>query len=128
MSKSKSFSIRFILILLGTLITYFGLVKLSVLPISMLHAFVICLSIFMVFTLGLLIIAPGLVQGPEKFVMRFLVLTTFQLIAAMSILLAFVVSKQADVRTLCFHFIGLFAIILSIQSVLLVQINNKSIN
>lgn len=128
MSKAKSFSIRFILILLGTLITYFGLVKLAVLPISTLHAMVVCISAFIVFSLGLLIIAPGLAQGPEKFVMRFLVLTTFQLIAAMSILLAFVVSKQADVRTLCFHFIGLFVFLLAIQSVLLVQINNKSTN
>lgn len=126
MSKGKSYSVRFIVILLAVLIAYFGLVKLSILPISILHASVICISLFIVFVLGLLIVAPGFSQGPEKFVVRVIVLTSFQLLAAMFILLAFVVSKQTDVRSLCFHFIGLFAVVLTFQSVFLVQINNKN--
>lgn len=128
MSKTRQFVARFVVLLISTLILYIGLVKIAVLPILQLHAVVICISEILIFTFGLLIIAPGISQSPEKFVMRFMVLTTFQLIAALSILLAFVVSKQADLRTLCFHFIGIFVFLLTIQSILLVKINGKRTN
>lgn len=126
MNKSRAFSKLLMTILITTIILYLSLVVTGALTISTSHAIVICLTLFLVFAFGLFIISPGLNQGPEKFVLRFLVLTTFQLISAMSILLAFVVAKQQDLKILCFHFISLFVFLLIFQSVFLVRINNKS--
>lgn len=126
MNKAKLFT----LIILGSLLVvlgiYVALVQGHVLQLVEKHAIIIALTISIIFGGGIPLITPSFRQDPEKFVGRFLVLTTVQLLLAMSILLAFVVSKQSDAKMMCFHFISLFVIILIIQSLGLIKVANST--
>lgn len=125
MNKLKLYSLFTLAILLIVFGTYFTLVDGRILPIKKHHATVIILTESFIYLLGILIVAPGFKQSPERFVGRFMILTTVQMLSAMSILLAFVYSKQQEVKTLIFHFVCIFVILLIIQSILLIKINNK---
>lgn len=120
----------FTLIILGSLLVvlgaYVALVQGHVLPLVEKHAIIISLTISIIFGGGIPLITPSFRQEPEKFVGRFLVLTTVQLLLAMSILLAFIVSKQSDAKMMCFHFISLFVLILIVQSFGLIKVANSS--
>lgn len=119
----------FTLIILGSLLvvlgTYVALVQGHVLQLVEKHAIIISLTISIIFGGGIPLITPSFRQEPEKFVGRFLVLTTVQLLLAMSILLAFIVSKQSDAKMMCFHFISLFVLILIVQSFGLIKVANS---
>lgn len=126
MNKARLFT----LIILGSLLivlgTYVALVQGHVLQLVEKHAIIISLTISIIFGGGIPLITPSFRQDPEKFVGRFLVLTTVQLLLSMSILLAFIVSKQSDAKMMCFHFISLFVIILIIQSLGLIKVANST--
>ena len=126
MSKARMFTLIILGSLLVVLGTYVSLVQGHVLHLVEKHAIIISLTISIIFGGGIPLITPAFRQDPEKFVGRFLVLTTVQLLFAMSILLAFVVSKQTDAKLMCFHFISLFVIILIIQSLGLIKIANST--
>jgi hypothetical protein len=79
-----------------------------------------------IYVLGIIVIAPGLDKNPENFVGRFLILTTVQLLAAMSVLAALAYVKNPQMRELSLHFISAFVIVLGVQSFLLVKWVNKS--
>jgi len=82
--------------------------------------------VFIVFALGALFIADGLKRNAETFVNRFLILTTFQMLAMMAVLLAMVYVKFPDFKTVGFHTISVFTILLIIQSFFLIRgINAK---
>ena len=75
--------------------------------------------------LGTIIISPGLDKAPENFVNRFLMLTTFQLLAVMFSVMIFVIMKIYNVKAVSYHLLGVFLCLMTIQSVLLVKrINN----
>ena len=77
--------------------------------------------VFIVFALGALFIADGLKRNAETFVNRFLILTTFQMLAMMAVLLAMVYVKFPDFQTVGFHTVSVFAILLIIQSLFLIR-------
>jgi hypothetical protein len=77
--------------------------------------------LFIMFGAGAMLIGPGLDKDPENFVNRFLILTTVQLLAAMSILAALAYVKMPDMRTVALQFISIFVILLAVQSFLLVK-------
>jgi len=77
--------------------------------------------VFIVFALGALFIADGLKKNAETFVNRFLILTTFQMLAMMAVLLAMVYVKFPDFQTVGFHTISVFTILLIIQSLFLIR-------
>ena len=81
----------------------------------------ICILLFVVFGLGAILIGPGLDKDPENFVNRFLILTTVQLLAAMSILAALAYLKMSDMRVVALQFISVFVILLAVQSFFLVK-------
>jgi uncharacterized membrane protein len=82
--------------------------------------------LFVIYAFGIILIAPGLDKNPENFVGRFLILTTVQLLAAMSVLAALAYVKSPDMRVLSLHFISAFVVVLGVQSYLLVKWVNKS--
>lgn len=126
MNKARLFTLIILGSLLVVLGTYVALVQGHVLQLVEKHAIIISLTISIIFGGGIPLITPSFRQDPEKFVGGFLVLTTVQLLLAMSILLAFVVSKQTDAKIMCFHFISLFVIILIIQSLGLIKVANST--
>lgn len=126
MNKARLFTLIILGSLLVVLGAYVALVQGNVLQLVEKHAIIIALTISIIFGGGIPLITPSFRQDPEKFVGRFLVLTTVQLLLAMSILLAFVVSKQTDAKMMCFHFISLFVIILIIQSLGLIKVANST--
>lgn len=126
MSKARLFTLIIIGSLLVILGIYFALVQSKVFSFSEKHALVVSLTITVIFGGGIPLITPSFQQDPEKFVGRFLILTTVQLLLAMSILLAFIVSKQSEAKMMCFHFISLFVLLLIVQSIGLIKVANSA--
>ena len=126
MNKARLFTLIILGSLLVVLGTYVALVQGNVLQLVEKHAIIISLTISIIFGGVIPLITPSFRQDPEKFVGRFLVLTTVQLLLAMSILLAFIVSKQSDAKMMCFHFISLFVVILIVQSLGLIKVANSA--
>lgn len=126
MNKARLFTLIILGSLLVVLGTYVALVQGHVLQLVEKHAIIISLTISIIFGGGIPLITPSFHQDPEKFVGRFLILTTVQLLLAMSILLAFIVSKQSDAKMMCFHFISLFVLLLIVQSIGLIKVANST--
>ena len=124
--KSKQFSIRFILLLLLILLIHTTLVFLEVFPVNFSKFITLETALFVIYVLGIVVIAPGLDKNPENFVGRFLVLTTVQLLAAMSVLAALAYVKVPEMRELSLHFISAFVVALGIQSYLLITLVNRT--
>lgn len=124
--KSKQFSFRFITILTCILAIHSGLVFFKVFDVNFNQFISLEIVLLAIYTLGIIVIAPGLDKDPENFVGRFLILTTVQLLAAMSVLAALAYVKSPQMRELSLHFISAFVIVLGVQSFLLVKWVNKS--
>ena len=126
MNKARLFTLIIIGSILVILGIYVALVQSKVFSFTEKHALVVSLTIAVIFGGGIPLITPSFQQDPEKFVGRFLILTTVQLLLAMSILLAFIVSKQNDAKMMCFHFISLFVLLLIVQSIGLIKVANST--
>lgn len=124
--KSKQFSLRFILFLSLIIVLHSGLVFLNVFQVNFIPFLSLELVLFFIYAVGIVVIAPGLDKKPENFVGRFLILTTVQLLAAMAVLAALAYVKHPEMRSLSLHFISAFVLVLAVQSVLLVQLVNKT--
>jgi hypothetical protein len=126
MNKARYFSSRFLSFLLIILTLYYLIVKTGFFTLSLTNAIFIIIALSIIFNLGLLIIAPGLNKTAENFVMRFMILTTVQMLSVLSIILVMVYLDCANARVMGFHLISLFCLILAIQSGLLIRINSNS--
>lgn len=124
--KSKQFSFRFIILLLIVLLAHSTLVFFEIFKTDFSKFIRLEIVLFVIYSLGIIVIAPGLDKNPENFVGRFLILTTVQLLAAMSVLAALAYVQIPEMRTLSLHFISAFVIVLGIQSFLLVKWVNKA--
>lgn len=82
--------------------------------------------ILVVFLAGMLSTGLSDLSDPTKFVGKFLVLTTVQFLSVLSILAAIVYVKYPDRTLHIYHLIGLFFSLLTIQSVFLNKLVNKS--
>lgn len=125
MNKSRAFSKRFLYFLVISLGLYLQLVNMQWLKIESESALKIVGILLAIFLLGLLIVAPGLNKSAENFTLRFLILTTVQMLSVLSIILALIYLKQPEAKTIGFHLIFSFTFLLAIQSVLLIRINEK---
>ena len=123
--KSKQYlqrliSISFAVVLIHLITVYFQLFSVSFLSIVKLDIIVLLLFIG-----GGKLIAGGFAKGPDVFVNKFLILTTFQLLAIMTILMAMIYVKLPDFRGVAFHTISIFIILLGVQSILLIETLNR---
>lgn len=92
-----------------------------VISYSWYHFNVFDIAVFMVYLLGGLMFSSAFRETGEKYVMKFLVLTTFQMLAVLALVLAVVYVKVPNTRMLAFNVIGVFLSMLTVQSVLLVS-------
>jgi hypothetical protein len=111
----------FLPILLLTFVTHFLLISTGVLYGQLKIAGMINLSMLVIFLLGVFIITPGLKKSPENFSIRFLILTTVQLLLMLIFVLILVTTQFPDARYWGFTGIFLFVFLLIIQSSLLVK-------
>jgi len=116
---------RFSLILAITILVHFTLVITHVIPGQIKEALITDGTIALIFILGILIIIPGF-KTPDNFAIRFIGLTTLQMLSMLALVVLLVFGKMADARYWGFTAISVFVFLLAIQSVLLIrEINQK---
>ena len=127
MSKRKYFLKQFFLSIASIVSFYFGIVSLQIIPINPFGAVLVSLTIAFIFLLGMLIIAPSLDKDAEQFAIKFLLLTTVQLLLSFLIIGTVVFMRLEEFRQIGFHMVSLFVLLLGIQSFLLIRISNRTI-
>ncbi len=120
-SKGAAYAGRFLILLTVGLAIYSGLYQLEVIQMEPLSSMIVVLVNGLLFGVGTLIIAPGLNRTAENFVMRFLILTTLQMIALLSVIVALIYIQFEDFRTIVIHSLALFLFFMIFQSFLLVR-------
>ena len=126
MNKTKKYSIQFLCYILLIIAIYIVLVSFEVLDIDKMNALFISVTSFFIFILGTLIIAPGLNKDAESFALRFLLLTTVQLLCVFFIIGILSYKKIHDFKAIGFHLIAIVCALLFLQSYLLIRIKNQS--
>lgn len=111
--------------LLLVIVLHLSLVATNVLHGNLSQALWIDALILVLFGLGILIVIPGFKTGSETFALRFLGLTTIQILVMMFLMVGIIFGRIEDARYWAFTALILFGIILAIQSVLFVQQVNK---
>ena len=125
MNKTKKYAVQFITFMFVSFLIYLSMVYSGILLIDKKTSIFIVATCAGIFLIGTLIIAPGLNKNAEDFTLRFLLLTTVQMLIVFFIvgIMAF---KQIDhVRIIGFHLLAIVVELLFLQSYLLVKINNK---
>jgi len=104
---------------------HFTLLHTEIIQYNWKHFNVLDIAVFAIFFLSGLIITPGFKQEAEKFVTRFMVTTTVQLLSMLSIIAAILYTKQPNGRQIAFSLIGVFLMLLVVQTTMLIR-NMKS--
>jgi hypothetical protein len=120
-SKGGAYASRFLVLLLIGLSFYSGLAQLEIIHIDPMSRLIVLLINGSLYGLGTLIIAPGLNRSAHNFVLRFLILTTVQMIALLSIVVALIYIQFDDFRTIVIHALAIFLFYMGFQSFLLVR-------
>jgi hypothetical protein len=117
---------RFTLVLAIVLLGHLGLLLSGLIPGNPDQGLIVLGSILLIFVLGFLIILPGFKKGPENFAMRFMALTTVQLLLMLTLILILITVKVPDARYWGFTAISIFIFLLAVQSFLFIrEVNRK---
>ena len=103
---------------------YFGLMVMQLIHLNSENAVIINTASFVIFLVGLLIISPSLNKDSETFSIKFLLMTTVQMLLFMLGILVILYGGLADQKITGFNFTGLFIAGLILQSVLLIKLKN----
>ncbi|MCE3296604.1 MAG: hypothetical protein K0R65_2318 [Crocinitomicaceae bacterium] len=119
--------IKIISLYLAVLTTHLLLVYFGTLPGEFKVVGYVDLFLAVLFCGGLLLAAPGIKKGAENFSLRFMAMTTAQMLLMLGLILVFVFAKiGGSPKTMGFTAIILFVILLVIQSVYLIRkVNQK---
>ncbi len=117
----KRFSVSLVLVIVFHLI----LIATHLLPGNMPQALLVNGVLFVLFALGIFLVLPGLKKGSDTFALRFLGLTTMQILGMMFLLVGIIFGKMEDARYWAFSALIIFGVLLAIQSVLFIQQVNK---
>ncbi len=128
MKNSYKYSLTFMPLVLLLNGGYLGLNSYSVFNLPFENVKLILISSILIFTLGTLIIAPGLTKSAENFTGRFLILTTAQMLGLLSIIMVFVYTDITAAKRTGFHLLTLFILLLFIQSYLLIIYKKKKVS
>jgi uncharacterized membrane protein len=125
MNSSRLYTKRFLAFFVLIMSVYGVLVWQQWLTIFPVNASVVAGMLAVLFLGGLLIVAPGLQKDAENFTLRFLVLTTIQMMGVLFFILGVVFLKLDQAKAMGFQLIAIFGVLLVVQSVLLVKILSK---
>jgi hypothetical protein len=117
--------IKTLSLMLSLILFHLLLVNFSILPGNIASMIYVDLSIFFIFIVGILVTFPGIKKGGENFSIRFLLITTIQMLSMLSIILVLAFKKIEGVKVLGFSAIILFISLLAIQSFVLIRAMNK---
>jgi hypothetical protein len=84
------------------------------------------IALLVIFAIGTVIVVPGLYKDPERFAIHFLGLTTFQMLSAFGVVGYLAFQKIDQVKSIGLHFIGIFCLLLFLQSFFLIRINRTN--
>lgn len=108
------------------LLSHFLMVLTGKLHGEILQAIVIDGSLTTMFTIGIFIILPGLKKDSENFALRFIGLTTLQMLSMMALIAVLIFGNFSEPRYWALTAIILFAFLLAVQSVLFIkEVNQK---
>jgi hypothetical protein len=107
------------------IVLHIFLVYYTILPGKIESMIYIDAAIAFLFLLGILITFPGIKKGGENFSIRFLLVTTLQMLSMLSLILVLAFKKIEGVKVLGFSAIILFISLLVIQSFVLIRAMNK---
>ena len=122
MKKNKRYFKSFLLTALGLIGIHIGLVDTFNLGISLIQALQIDGFVFVLFLLSSLIAAPSLDKDPEQFALRYLLLTTLQLLAPLGAVVLWMVSKVPHIQALVLNMVALFGLFLTFQSIYFIRL------
>ena len=127
MKRSRIYSKQFFTAMLAVLTLYFLLEMMNVITLHTEGLLLVLASIFTLFAIGILIIAGSLDRDAEQLAIKFLLLTTVQMLLVFGLVGFVVLTRMLDFRLVGFHLLGLFCTLLGIQSYLLITVKNKSV-
>ncbi len=117
---------RFTLTLALVIFVHFALVISHVIPGQLKEALITDGTILGIFLIGLLIILPGFKGSPDNFAIRFIGLTTLQMLSMLGLVVLLIFGKLQDARYWGFTAISIFILLLAVQSVLFIkEVNRK---
>lgn len=116
---------RFTLILSIVILGHFTLVLTHIIPGQLREALIVDAVLAVIFILGILIILPGFKGEPDNFALRFLGLTTLQMLSMLTLIIILIFGKLPDMRYWAFSAISIFVALLSVQSALFIKEVNK---
>lgn len=128
MKNSIKYSVVFFPMLILLVGGYFGMFQLEYIKLPSANIYLVMLSSLLIFSLGTVIIAPGLTKTAENFSARFLILTTLQMLSVLSVIAYLVYSEMFEAKKTGFHLLTLFVILLFIQSYLLIIFKKTKIS
>lgn len=120
--KSKWYPFIFLGVVLLLLLVHVGLIFSGVLDMDLRVSLIADIVLFFIFSMGIPIIRFGLKKKERGFVGSFLVLTTLQMLLAMSTIAAFIFTKTIGYREMSIQFVLMFILILAIQSIILIKV------
>ncbi|TNF47676.1 MAG: hypothetical protein EP305_07215 [Bacteroidetes bacterium] len=100
---------------------YISLSFLNILSMPFENALQIGGFTFLIFFLGVLIMAPGFSKGAQQFVMRFMVITTLQMLSVLSVIMVVAYRSIENAKWIGYHLLFLFCFFLFVQSFLLIK-------
>jgi hypothetical protein len=124
MKKSNFF--LYLIIGISLVLTVFGLLhylKILQLPMNLFLIFFIVVPFL--FLTGGVIATVGNYKTPDAFAQRFLLLTTFQFLMVLSILMAVWYKDFKYLKAFGFQFLSIFLVLMLIQSVLLIRLGSS---
>lgn len=121
--KIKSYSTRFVPLVVLLLVVHILLVYLNVFPFNFRLTLISDFALLFIFLLGVPIVSVGLKKKEEGgFVGSFLILTTVQMLSTLSVLGAFVYTQVPQFREISLQLISVFIILLIVQSIFLIKL------
>ena len=125
MKKSKLYIKQFISFLVILHAIYIALIASNTMPLNFQNAVLINSFSAFIFLIGVLIISPSLNKDLETFSIKFLLLTTVQMLLFMLGIVIILFNRIAEQKVTGFHFTGFFIICLAAQSYLLIKLKNN---
>lgn len=125
MKTNTKFFKYFPFVMVVVLLTHFLLVLTEKIQGEILQAVIVDASLGAIFGVGIFIILPGLKKDSEYFAMRFIGLTTLQMLSMMTLIAVLIFGNLSEPRYWALTAITLFAFLLSIQSFLFIKEVNK---
>lgn len=121
--KIKSYTTRFVPLVVLLLVVHILLVYLNVFPFNFRLTLISDFALLFIFLLGVPIVSVGLKKKEEGgFVGSFLILTTVQMLSTLSVLGAFVYTQIPQFREISLQLISVFIILLIVQSIFLIKL------